>query len=146
MPQQRPIGFWVKLVDQLVSEQFDELITEHGVTRRQWQVLTLLSRSPSTPAELAVALAPFLAGLPSGALADEVAGLVGRNWVTSRHGGEGDELALTETGQASYLRLSEIVARRRVAVATGVSPEEYAQTLNVLERMARNLGWQDPGP
>lgn len=145
MPQQRPIGFWVKLLDQLISQQFDALITEHGVTRRQWQVLNLLSNSPRTPTELAVALAPFLSDPQSDSLADEVAGLVRRDWVKAEQGSDGDELTLTERGRASCARLSEVVARSRTTVAAGVSPQEYVQTLQVLERMARNLGWQDPG-
>ncbi|MCU1534906.1 MAG: transcriptional regulator, partial [Glaciihabitans sp.] len=37
MADQRPIGFWLKLVDRMIDEQFAATIEEHGVTRRQWQ-------------------------------------------------------------------------------------------------------------
>jgi hypothetical protein len=37
-----------------------------------------------------------------------------------------------------------VVERSRQALAQGVSAEEYQHTLEVLERMARNLGWTDP--
>ena len=38
MENQRPIGFWLKLVDSLIDEQFASTLEEHGVTRRQWQL------------------------------------------------------------------------------------------------------------
>ncbi|MBC7518186.1 MAG: MarR family transcriptional regulator [Microbacteriaceae bacterium] len=56
----RPIGFWLKLVDQLIDERFDTTLDEHGVTRRQWQMLNLLRRGPANRAELDAAVAPFL--------------------------------------------------------------------------------------
>ena len=30
----RPLGFWLKLVDSLIDEQFAATLEEHGVTRR----------------------------------------------------------------------------------------------------------------
>jgi len=34
MTDQRPIGFWLKLVDRLIDERFALTLEEHGVTRR----------------------------------------------------------------------------------------------------------------
>ncbi len=56
----RPIGFWLKLVDRLIDEQFAATLEEHGVTRRQWQLLNVLSREPATVEQLDAAVAPFL--------------------------------------------------------------------------------------
>lgn len=151
MAPQRPIGFWLKLVDELINQQFDALITEHGVTRRQWQVLNLLSNAPTTRTELATALAPFIREPQPESLTEELDELVASDWVERRHGaGSGMDgavaFALTDHGRTAWTRLSEVVDRSRETVARGISLEEYGQTLDVLERMARNLGWQDPVP
>ena len=136
---QRPIGFWLKLLDQLINVQFDDILEEHGVTRRQWQAMNLLSGGPASRDELADALAPFLDGTEPDTLDEQLAELVDSGWVSS-----GAAYRLTDHGVTSLARLGEVVDRTRQVVAEGISATEYAQTLDVLERMARNLGWTDP--
>ena len=58
MNAQRPLGYWLKLVDSLIDEQFAATLEEHGVTRRQWQVLNLLEQQPATEAQLDAGLSP----------------------------------------------------------------------------------------
>ena len=140
MAPQRPIGFWLKLLDRLINEQFEGVLDEHGVTRRQWQVLSLLDADPATRSELETALAPFLSGDEPEPLEEEVAELIASQWVDQRD----EELSLTERGRTSFTRIGGVVERSRQALAQGVSAEEYQHTLEVLERMARNLGWTDP--
>jgi hypothetical protein len=140
MAPQRPLGFWLKLLDRLINEQFEAVLDEHGVTRRQWQVLSLLSSDPATRPALRSALAPFLTGAEPEPLDEELAELVASDWVGER----ADHLELTERGRTALARLGEVVGRGREALARDVSAEEYDQTLQVLERMARNLGWTDP--
>ena len=48
----RPIGFWLKLVDRLIDDGFARTLEEHGVTRRQWQLLNVLSRQRATVEQL----------------------------------------------------------------------------------------------
>ena len=57
--QERPIGFWLKLVDQMVDDQFGASFEEHGVTRRQWQMMNLLVDGPATQKQLSDGLRPF---------------------------------------------------------------------------------------
>jgi hypothetical protein len=140
MAPQRPIGYWLKLLDQLINEQFDSILEEHGVTRRQWQMMNLLSSGPASRGQLDEALAPFSSGSEPDTLAEQLSELVDSGWVV---GGE-DTFALTEHGQTSFGRLGEVVGRSRETLSRGISSEEYARTLEVLERMSRNLGWDDP--
>ncbi len=140
MAPQRPIGYWLKLLDQLINEQFDGILEEHGVTRRQWQVMNLLSGGPASRSELDEALAPFITGTEPDSLDEQLAELVDSGWVLRSDA----KFTLTEHGRTSFSRLGEVVGRTRDTLARGVSAEEYAQTLDVLERMARNLGWSDP--
>ena len=141
MTDQRPIGYWLRLVDRLIDEQFESTLDEHGVTRRQWQLLSVLSRGSSTVAEMDEAIAPFLAADPSGAAsessAEHLSELIDSGWVAATH----DGYETTERGQAAYSRLAGVVAENRARISNGISEPEYLNTIGTLERMARNLGY-----
>jgi DNA-binding MarR family transcriptional regulator len=136
MDTPRPIGFWLKLVDRLIDEQFAATLEEHGITRRQWQLLNVLHAQPATIEQLDAAVAPFLAAEETSA--EHLTELVESAWVESTAKG----YALTERGRAALDRLSQVVATQRTAIAEGVSAEQYQATVAVLERMAANLGFE----
>lgn len=133
----RPIGFWLKLVDRLIDEQFIETMEEHGITRRQWQLMNLLADKPSTADELTEALGPFIPETEDEGPQAPVEELVESGWVSATDG----HFALTDTGRASLASLGDVIDRTRAVLAQGISEDEYAATLDVLERIARNLGW-----
>ena len=142
MTDQRPIGFWLKLVDRLIDERFANTLEEHGVTRRQWQLLNVLSRGNATGAQLDATLAPFLSAIDDETVKEHLAELVGSGWVLLSPSG----YSLTDPGRAALAALASTVDKTRVITADGISEQQYAQTLQTLERMARNLGWTDPTP
>lgn len=149
MDAQRPIGYWLGLVDRLIDEQFAATLEEHGVTRRQWQLLNVLARGGATVAELDAAIAPFIAAATDdapaeprpepveGSAVDQLGELIESSWVAATATG----YELTERGRIAFDKLTEVVATQRTVFARGISPEEYEQTVSVLERIARNLGW-----
>lgn len=137
MDTPRPIGYWLKLVDRLIDEQFASTLEEHGITRRQWQLLNVLSREPSTVERLDAAVAPFLSAEEHESSADHLTELIESGWVDATPTG----YDLTDRGRAAFERLTEVVATQRTVVAEGVTPEQYEQTVAVLGRMARNLGY-----
>lgn len=136
---ERPIGFWLTLLGRLVDEHFADTLHEHGVTRRQWQLLNLLSSSQATVTELDTQVAPFLDQAAGETSADHLGELVESGWVTL----DESTYTLTDRGRTACTRLAEVVADYRTLVGGGVSDEEYATTVSVLERMARNLGWHE---
>lgn len=137
--QPRPIGFWLRLVDRLLDERFAEVLEEHGVTRRQWQLLNVLSGGESTVEQLDAAVGPFLAEGEGESSVEHLTELIESGWVAATPAG----YELTPRGQLAFEKLSEVVGELRGSAGADVSEEEYAQTLDVLERMARNLGWQE---
>jgi hypothetical protein len=143
MDTARPIGFWLKLVDRMIDEQFASTLEEHGVTRRQWQLLNVLSRETATVGQLDAAVAPFLSATsddPSeNSSAEHLIELVESTWVVDSPGG----YELTERGTLAFERLTEVVATQRTVMTVGINPDEYEATVGALERMARNLGWSD---
>ena len=144
MTDQRPIGYWLKLVDRLIDESFEGSLDEHGVTRRQWQLLNVLGQGAASVSELDAAVAPFLratpvagSDLPPQSTAAELAELVESDWVAETPSG----FVLTPRGEQSFERLRVLVDEFRGSMADGVAPDDYATTIATLERMARNLGW-----
>ncbi|HEV8559008.1 MAG TPA: MarR family transcriptional regulator [Actinophytocola sp.] len=133
----RPIGYWIKEVDRLVEEGFAGLLAGEGLTRRHWQVLNTLAGGTTSQDGLDRALAPFLDGAGN---APVVADLEGRGWVR-REGG----IALTATGSRAHAALSERVGTHRRRMTEGITAEEYASVVGVLERMAANLAVRQLG-
>ncbi len=140
MADQRPIGYWVRLVDSLIDEQFARTLDEHGVTRMQWQLLNVLSRGQASVEMLDAAVKPYLVAGAETTL-DHLTELIESAWVDATPTG----YELTERGHGALDRLTNVVAGQRTAMAAGVAEDEYLTTTRTLERMAANLGWSAEG-
>jgi hypothetical protein len=139
MASPRPIGFWLKLVDKLIDQRFEGVLEEHGVTRRQWQLLNVLERGPANLEQLDAAVSPFLDD-DGESSAEHLEELVGSGWVAPGY-------SITEAGSAAMEGLGHAVGEMRAGMTEGIAEADYATTLAVLERMARNLGWsEEAGP
>jgi hypothetical protein len=139
MTANRPIGFWLKLVDRLIDERFAAIIEEHGVTRRQWQLLGVMEPGSATVEQLDQAIAPFIEPGTDESAAEHLAELIDSDWITV----DGPVYALTERGRAAFGRLQQVVDGLRDQTSEGLTQEQYETTLIALERMAVNLGWQE---
>jgi hypothetical protein len=116
----KPIGYWLKHLDTLLENAMSRALTDHGTSRREWQVLNAAADD-----QFAGALAPF------DGVDEAVAALTARGWLADGR--------LTEDGRAAHAAVSERVTGFRRQVVEGVSPEEYRATVGVLTRMAANL-------
>lgn len=120
-----PLGYWLTLVDRLIEERFAEVLEEHGVTRRQWELLNVLTDQSLAREDLT--------DDPDG----QVTELVDSGWVTL----QSDVYTLTEQGQVARDGLRDAVARLQTRTTEGLSAKEYDATVAALGRMAKNLGW-----
>ena len=128
--ERRPIGYWLKEVDRLLEDDFSQQLASERLTRRHWQVLNTLAAGAASQAEIDGALEPFLTPHePSTAAV--VADLADRGWVAGH--------TLTAAGRAAHDAISDRVRANRRRLTEGVSAEEYATAVAVLERMADNL-------
>lgn len=138
-------GYWLKRVDNLIEATQERTFAEEKLTRRQWQILHLLSDSPRDAAGLTDAIRPFLG--PGAITLNEVTDeLARRGWLTRDEAGR---YALTPDGQAGHAavdqKLNEIF---RSTFLTGLTLDDYYGTMRILQRMAENLehaAEQDPG-
>ncbi|MET0812401.1 MAG: hypothetical protein ABWY03_05050 [Microbacterium sp.] len=131
----RPLGFWLRAVDGLLTREFFAGFEGEGVTRRDWMLLNVLSGDVEIPG-----LAERIARKGK-----RLRGLAERGWVEEN--GDGTWV-LTDEGRAAKERLAGIVDGLRDRVAGAVSPEDYATMTASLEAIARELGWDetDGGP
>ena len=129
---QKPIGYWLKTLDQLIDENFDRALAAGGLQRRHWQILNIVKTSAATSAEIAAALGPFWA---EGAITldDALADLTRRGWITGP-----EPRRLTADGDQAHDAIRERTNLRQKIMA-GLTAEQYTQTVAVLEQMAANL-------
>ncbi|KUN77953.1 hypothetical protein AQJ64_32650 [Streptomyces griseoruber] len=132
----RPLGYWLKHLDNLLERHFEATLSGLGVSRREWQVLnTLAGGGPVGRPGLTDALAPFWT--EDGPTLDEVlARLTERGWIPA---GADEGLALTDVGRAAHTQVRAGVETTRAALLTGLSGEQYAETVRVLSVMAGNV-------
>ncbi|MGI6871649.1 hypothetical protein [Amycolatopsis sp. 3B14] len=118
-PLDKPIGFWLKHVDNLLEDGLTRVLADRGLTRRHWQAL-------NTSRHGADALEVF-----DGA-AEARADLVARGWTTV-------DGALTDEGRAARGEIAERVRRFRELSVAGLTKDQYAVAVRALATMAGNL-------
>ncbi|MFF2388480.1 hypothetical protein [Agromyces sp. NPDC058104] len=128
-PAQRPIGYWLRVVDRKLDDAMLELFADEGITRRDWRRLNVIAGTVDDER-----LRRKITSRP-----ERLAPLVQRGWVTDEPGAP----RLTEEGEASYAALLERVTALRSRVAGAVSPDDFQTTLATLESVARELGWHE---
>ncbi|MGY4972197.1 MarR family winged helix-turn-helix transcriptional regulator [Streptomyces nigrescens] len=131
----KPLGYYLKALDALITEDFARTLSAHELTRRDWQVLHSLALQGSLAR-------PVLSGLlepfwePGARTLDEVAGaLIARGRLTA----DGDTLALTEAGRRTHAEVATLVDAGRARLMRGLTDDDYLRTVTVLDRMTANL-------
>ncbi len=127
---ERPLGYWLRIVDALLDREFATAFEGEEITRRDWMLLNVLSRGVELPgfAERFARKGKRLRRLEE------------RGWVEEQ--GDGT-WTLTDEGRAATARLGEIVDGIRARVSGAVSPDDFATTMASLEAIARELGWEE---
>jgi hypothetical protein len=134
---QRPIGFWLKLVDRLIDANLASTLHKEQLTRRMWQVLNAVKLGGTTAADIDDALQPFLSDTEATTV-PSIDQLCEIGWLRA----EGDGYAFTDRGTVSFERVDALITTSRRTLMAGIDPRELQSTISVLERMARNLDWE----
>ena len=127
----RPLGYWIKEIDRRIEADFDRLLAGEDLRRRHWQILDTVARADGSPAELDAALAPFAASVRP-----QLDELIRRGWVAEPQPGV---VAITGAGRAAHDRVARLVRSFRARVTEGLSEQDYATLVALLERVAGNL-------
>jgi DNA-binding MarR family transcriptional regulator len=137
MTDQQPIGYWLKLITTLIDEQTEKTLDQHGITRRQWQLLSVLARGGVTAQQLGAGDASYRPADGEERALDQVSELIDSAWVDATPTG----YELTERGRGALERLTEVMDRQKVELIEGIAEENYTTTLESLAQVAHNLGW-----
>ncbi|GAB3661948.1 MarR family winged helix-turn-helix transcriptional regulator [Glycomyces tarimensis] len=137
MDTPKPIGYWVKHLDNLLERQFQAALEDRDLTRRHWQVLNVLYGGARSSEELEESLAPFWVddGPDLETILHGDGGLSPRGWIRR------SELlvGLSNDGYDAYQKIAARVEETRETILHGLSAEEYAETIRVLSVMASNI-------
>ncbi|MFB7892100.1 hypothetical protein ACFC1I_07875 [Microbacterium sp. NPDC056044] len=127
----KPLGYWLRAVDGLLTREFATALEAEGITRRDWMLLNVLSGDVDAP-ELRERLARK---------GKRLRGIEERGWAEEQ--GDGTWV-LTDLGRAEKERIGAIVdgIRARVVAAVG-DDEAYTALTGSLEAIARELGWDE---
>jgi hypothetical protein len=133
----RPVGYWLRLLDQLIEEALDATLRRLSLNRRDWQALNLAASGPVTLTTVEAELAAFESA--NGSVEATVNGLIERGWIEAH----GDELVLTSAALPRLEGARAAVKQARDRTSAGVARSDYDTTIATLETMCRNLGWVD---
>ena len=143
---QLPIGYWLKRADEVITEHVNAVQTANGVSRTDWQVLNMLHEAGGASKErLFETMRTFI---DAAGLDEIIARLMNRGWIeqSGESASGAAQIQLTDEGRhrhAEILSLQKEVRRRAVQ---GVSEEEYAMVIRVLQRIVANLEGDGEGP
>lgn len=135
--KQKPIGYWLKYADEVITEHVDRVLSDNGFTRFCWQVLTIIYQAGAiTESGVFDTMQTFIDRQQLGEILDR---FVEQGWLVKRGEGDGAQLTLTGAGKAKRETVFELQSEVRRRAMQGITEQEYATVIDVLERMVRNL-------
>jgi len=155
----RPLGYWLRTVDRLLSDRFARAFESEGLTRRDWRLMNLIDgtvpgrrlgegRGPSPDPDGGRDRdfrRDFSHDFDRGRghrRAKRLRRLSERGWIEEFEGG----WRLTDSGREAKKRLAVEVDGIRATVAEAVGPDDYTATVRSLEQIAVALGWDPDAP
>jgi DNA-binding MarR family transcriptional regulator len=135
--KQQPIGYWLKHADKVITEHVDRVLSDNGFTRFRWQVINIVYQAGTiTMSDLFDTMQTFIDERQLDELID---GFVKEGWLI-RHGeGDGAQLAITDAGKDKRETVFELQSEVRRRAMLGITEQEYATVIDVLQRVVKNL-------
>jgi DNA-binding MarR family transcriptional regulator len=133
----KPIGYWLKHADNVITERIDQVLSENGFTRSRWQVLDIVYQAGTiTRGGLFDIVQTFI---DARQLAEIIEEFIEEGWPVTFGERDGEQLTLTDAGKVSHETVFELQSEVRRRGMKGITEREYATVIDVLERMVENL-------
>ncbi len=127
---QKPIGYWLKRADEVLTERIDDAQRVNGLTRIDWQILNVIQEAGSaTGEEIAEKLQPFA---DARAIHDAITRLGGRGLLAGSY-------SLSTLGQRTHATALVLQKEVRQQAMRGISEGDYESTIAVLQQIVENL-------
>lgn len=132
-PDNKPIGYWVKQVDEVLTQGINNIHMAFGITRTDWQMLhTIHEHGSINSSKLTDILKPF-----ADARALEKITIKFRQQ-TLLHTGDEAVLSLSEQGRQLHIACLERQQAFRKKVMNGITDQEYVAAISVLQKIVEN--------
>src|ERR1700723_2597528 len=142
---QPPIGIRLASAARIARRGFDEALAEVGGSLPEWLVLLNLKiRRPANQRELAQAV-----GVREATLTHHLNGMDARGLVTRTRDASNRRVqvvALTEAGEAAFLRLREAALAFDARLRAGLDDADLATLSGLLGHLAANVGAEEEAP
>jgi DNA-binding MarR family transcriptional regulator len=135
--KQKPIGYWLKHADEVITEHVDRVLSDNGFTRSRWQVLNIIYQAGTTTRSGVFDTVQTFIDICQ--LDEIIDGFMEEEWLVKHGEGNGAQLTLTAAGKAKRESIFELQRDVRRRAMRGITEGEYATVIDVLERMVRNL-------
>jgi DNA-binding MarR family transcriptional regulator len=133
----KPIGYWLKHADNVITEHIDRVLSENGFTRSRWQVLNIVYQAGTiTRGGLFDTMQTFIDARQLDEIIEE---FVEEGWMVTFGERDGEQLTLTDAGKVRRETVFELQSEVRRRAMKGITEQEYATVVDVLERMVGNL-------
>ncbi|WP_414167908.1 MarR family winged helix-turn-helix transcriptional regulator [Streptoverticillium reticulum] len=135
----QPAAYWTWTTTQALLRHARNALARVDVTQPQWWTLVHIGGAEHglTREELCVRSEDFPYGVGPDDMGHAVDSLLHRGWLVADGAGR---LTLTAAGTEARARVKELMSQARSEVHDGITDEEYAAVLTVLQRMIRNVG------
>jgi DNA-binding MarR family transcriptional regulator len=130
----KPIGWYLKEADQLITAFFDDAFDRHCITRYHWMVLRTIASKSYINVEAHYEQVKYFLSLSR--LNGIVDNLATRGWI---QGNENENYKFTETGERLYNAVNKTYEKQLVTMMQGVSEEDYNHVIDTLDRIINNL-------
>lgn len=128
-----PIGYWIRLVDQLLNEGIDRIHAAYNLTRSQWQILnTIFEQSAIEEVELLAIMKPFM---DSSKVKEIINQFKAKGLIINT----GNLISLSDKGKIQHANCFERQKEFRQQAMKDIPREDCQHTVQTLQRIVDNL-------
>ncbi|MEU8913531.1 MarR family transcriptional regulator [Streptomyces nigrescens] len=133
----QPVAYWTWAAAQVLLRHIRGAMAREDLSQPQWWTLNHVDGAERglTRAEVCARLDAYLGELGPDAVGHAADSFLRRGRLTADGAG-----TLTDDGRAAKTRIKSLVDGMRSQIHEGITDEEYAAALTVLQRMIRNIG------
>ena len=135
--KQKPIGYWLKRADEVITEHVDLVLSDNGFTRFRWQMLNVVYQAGTIMR--GNVLETMQSFIDARQLEEILDGFEEEGWLVKSGEGDDAQLTLTDAGKAQRETVFKLQRKVRSRAMQGITEQEYATVIDVLERMVSNL-------
>lgn len=134
MSKKAPIGFYIKQVDQLLTEKINLVQAAFGLTRTSWQILNAIHEQENLEKE---ALLKLMSQLSDTKTIDDILTKFQTDNIV--HVENNSLLSLTRKGKILFEDCFEQQNEFRKKAMQNVTEQDYQTTISTLEQIIRNI-------